>query len=50
MCGDCKYFNPCMNIPAGLEPYGRCQNPYGAFKGQIKYDYSSACRDYDRSY
>ena len=45
ICGNCEHFKPCMDIPAGLDSYGKCRHPYGGFKGEYRYDYTSACVD-----
>lgn len=47
ICGNCKYFKPCMNIPAGLDNYGKCRHPHGVFRGETRYDCTSACVDGD---
>lgn len=50
VCGNCKHFKPCMKVPAVLDSYGKCQHHYGGFKGEIRYDYSSACTDHEFNY
>jgi len=45
MCGNCKYYKPVAEVPHGLELYGYCRHPYGGFKGQLRYDYTAACKD-----